>query len=259
MTTTTCSKGAYDAAGRTVRLWLGGTYLANQPTVQNTYAYFDWTTPNGAGRLKQITAGTVNDANSLVDLRYYSGTNTPAYDAFGNLQNIYRYSTSNMLLETQTFAYDHLNRLTSAAATGSASYSEGYTYDANTGNLLSKTGLGTYTYNASRQGTCTTGTNTTIPHAVMTAGANSYTYDCNGNMLSRPGRALTFDAENRLVGVTGTPSASFTYNGDGVRVKSVVGSSTTVFIGEYLEWTGSTATMKSYYYAGGRRIAMRGQ
>jgi RHS repeat-associated protein len=32
---------------------------------------------------------------------------------------------------------------------------------------------------------------------------------------------------------------------------------TTVFIGEYLEWTGSTSTMKLHYYAGGRRIALR--
>ena len=255
-------QAGYDAAGRTVRLWLGGTYLANLPTVQNGYAYFDWSTPNGGGRLKQITAGTVNDANSLLDLRYYSGTDTPAYDALGNLLNIYRYDTSDVLLETQTFGYDLLNRLTSALATGSAGYSESYSYDPGTGSLASKTGVGTYTYHAPRQGTCATGTNATIPHAAQSAGANAYTYDCNGNMLSRPGQALSFDAENRLVEVNRTvkpirTEASFTYDGDGTRVKSVVGTTTTVFIGEYLEWTGSTSTLKLHYYAGGRRIALR--
>jgi len=45
--------------------------------------------------------------------------------------------------------------------------------------------------------------------------------------------------------------AAFTYDGDGQRVKRVVGSVTTVTIGDFFEWTGSTATMKSYYYAGG--------
>ena len=35
------------------------------------------------------------------------------------------------------------------------------------------------------------------------------------------------------------------------------GGTTTVYIGNYFEWTGSTATMKSYYYAGGTRVAMR--
>ncbi|MCU0485876.1 MAG: hypothetical protein MUC85_07150, partial [Anaerolineales bacterium] len=61
---------------------------------------------------------------------------------------------------------------------------------------------------------------------------------------------------NRTLKPTRT-EASFTYDGDGTRVKSVVGTTTTVFIGEYLEWTGSTSTMKLHYYAGGRRIAMR--
>jgi RHS repeat-associated protein len=188
--------------------------------------------------------------------------NTPAYDAFGNLLNIYRYDTSDVLQETQTFGYDLLDRLTSAAATGGAGYSESYSYDASTGSLASKTGVGSYAYHAPRQGTCTAGTNAAIPHAAQTAGANAYTYDCNGNMLTRPGQALTFDAENRLVEVNRTlkptrTEASFTYDGDGTRVKSVVGSTTTVFIGEYLEWTGSTSTMKLHYYAGGRRIALR--
>lgn len=253
-------KGDYDEAGRTTKLWLGGTYLANNPTVQNLYSYFDWETVNGAGRLKGITAGTVNDANSLLDLRYYTvamSNEVPAYDEFGNLHNIYRYNSSDALLETQTFEYDAMDRLTSAGADGTGStYDESYSYDLDTGNLSYKDSVGSYAYNAPRQG-CTLETNSDIPHAVMTAGTDSYTYDCNGNMLSRPDRTLTFDAENRLTAVTGTPAAAFTYNADGARVIGTVGITTTVFIGEYLEWNVETSTMKSYYHAGGRRIAMR--
>jgi hypothetical protein len=32
---------------------------------------------------------------------------------------------------------------------------------------------------------------------------------------------------------------------------------TTVYIGNYFEWTGSTSTMKKYYYSGATRVAMR--
>jgi len=32
---------------------------------------------------------------------------------------------------------------------------------------------------------------------------------------------------------------------------------TTTYIGNYFEWTGSTSTMKKYYYSGATRVAMR--
>jgi RHS repeat-associated protein len=32
---------------------------------------------------------------------------------------------------------------------------------------------------------------------------------------------------------------------------------TTAYVGNHFEWTGSTSTMKKYYYAGGQRVAMR--
>lgn len=54
-------------------------------------------------------------------------------------------------------------------------------------------------------------------------------------------------------------SASFVYDGDGKRVKSVMnmsaGSTTTYFVGGHYEVTGSTIT--KYYYAGSQRIALR--
>ena len=39
-------------------------------------------------------------------------------------------------------------------------------------------------------------------------------------------------------------------------VKATVGT-TTAYVGNYFEWTGSTSTMKKYYYAGATRVAMR--
>jgi hypothetical protein len=47
------------------------------------------------------------------------------------------------------------------------------------------------------------------------------------------------------------------YDGDGKRVKGTVSGVTTTYIGNYFEWSGSTSTMKKYYYSGATRVAMR--
>jgi RHS repeat-associated protein len=67
---------------------------------------------------------------------------------------------------------------------------------------------------------------------------------------------LAYDAESRLTSVSGTVSASFAYNGDGQRVTATIGTAAiTTYIGGYFEWQGGVG--KSYYFAGGQRIAMR--
>ncbi|MDZ7414243.1 MAG: RHS repeat-associated core domain-containing protein, partial [candidate division KSB1 bacterium] len=133
---------------------------------------------------------------------------------------------------------------------------EGYSYSP-IGNLMSKTGVGSYTYGP-QAADCPEGA-LNKPHAVVTAGGNAYCYDQNGNMRRRKLGAttytLSYDAENRLVGVSGGASASFVYDGDGKRVKATVGSTTTVYIGNYYEQTGAGVTR--YYYAGSQRIALR--
>jgi RHS repeat-associated protein len=68
---------------------------------------------------------------------------------------------------------------------------------------------------------------------------------------------LTYDAENRLTAMSGATTASFVYDGDGNRVKGTVSGVTTTYIGTYFEWTGSTSSMKKYYYDGRTRVAMR--
>ena len=52
------------------------------------------------------------------------------------------------------------------------------------------------------------------------------------------------------------PIASFVYDGDGNRVKSVVNGVTTYFVGNHYELT-DTGVVTKYYYAGSQRIAMR--
>ena len=100
-------------------------------------------------------------------------------------------------------------------------------------------------------------------------GSNSFTYNCNGNMSSRTVSGTTYnfsyDGENHLLTVWGGATAAFVYDGDGNRVKATIGSTTTVYIGNYpspllragFEWTGSTSTLIKYFYAGTQRVAMK--
>ncbi len=76
-------------------------------------------------------------------------------------------------------------------------------------------------------------------------------------MVNGAAYLLTYDAESRLVSVSGGVTANFVYDGDGNRVKGTVGGTITTYIANYFEWSGSNSTMKSYYYAGSTRVAMR--
>jgi len=91
-------------------------------------------------------------------------------------------------------------------------------------------------------------------------GSDSYSYDNNGNQVTRnvggSSYTLSYDAENRLTAVSGAATATFVYDGDGNRVRATVGT-TTAYVGNHFEWTGSTSNMKKYYYAGATRVAMR--
>ena len=66
--------------------------------------------------------------------------------------------------------------------------------------------------------------------------------------------ALSYDRENHLTGVSGGVAASFAYDGDGKRVKSVSGAAVTAYIGNYYQWNRAA---KKYYYLGGQRVAMQ--
>jgi RHS repeat-associated protein len=163
--------------------------------------------------------------------------------------------------QTQTFTYDDLDRLYSAQASGGTegAYAQEIYQYSTIGNLTSKAGV-VQTYGVAQAGTCPDGA-LSKAHAVVTVGLNAYCYDQNGNMRRRNiafnSYTLSYDGENRLTGVSGSATATFVYDGDGNRVKGTVNGATTIYIGNYYEWTGSTTTAKKYYYAGSQRIAMR--
>jgi RHS repeat-associated protein/uncharacterized repeat protein (TIGR01451 family) len=223
------SGATYDDPGRLTLLQLNGN------AQQTSYGFYPWNQgANNGGRLQQIRSGPSGAPASLQNL-------THTYDAVGNVMTIVDALAGP---QTQSFEYDELHRLLRGYTTGgsSGSYDERYTYSG-IGNLTSKAGM-TYTYYAPSPVGCATGTDASKPHAVMQAGANTYSYDCNGNMTGRTigGAAYTlgYDYENRLSSISGAGQASYVYDADGQLVKQVVGGQTTLFIGQHFEVTIAT-------------------
>ncbi|GEM_PF-2888588 len=78
-------------------------------------------------------------------------------------------------------------------------------------------------------------------------------------MLTRPNGSIVWDVENRPVSMTVNGlTTTFTYDGDGNRVKQViVGGNTTLYINKYFEKNLTTNTTTRYYYFGGKLVAMK--
>ena len=213
----------YDAAGGTVWSGLGAANLGANPVLVSKATFNPWAVQGG--RLQRLTTGLFADDTSLQDLSY-------TYDNAGNILTIADAKVAGGT-QTQIFTYNSLNRLASAIASGGSGAApanglyalQHYHYNDASGNLSAKGPDGSetgYTYSAVTDPLCPNNSRS-IPHAVSAAGGNTFSYDCNGNMTGRTinGAAytLTYDAVNRLTGVSGSSSAVYVYDGDGNRVK----------------------------------------
>lgn len=152
-------------AGRPVTRTLGTGVL------QTGYTYYGWTQTQQGGRLHTIKTGTNLNTPSLQNLEY-------VYDPVGNILTINDYKAATPpAFQVQTFTYDPLNRLASASAANGngGNYTlESYVYNQNTGQLSTKAGV-TYTYGDANH----------VDAVTATSDGRSYTYDANGNMLTR--------------------------------------------------------------------------
>jgi YD repeat-containing protein len=156
---------------------LGGiTGIAFDNNTTTSYGYWGIDHMDGAnpaksyGKLWEIK--TVKSGSpDLQDVQH-------TWDNNGNLTQRVDVKTS----QAENYTYDALDRL----LTVSGAYTESFTYNV-IGNILTKNGPA-YSYGAK-------------PHAVTSAGANTYTYDDNGNMITGDGRTITWDVENRVKSV----------------------------------------------------------
>ncbi len=175
---------------------------------------------------------------------------TYSFDNAGNVQDLSD-ATVAANAGDQHFVYDDLDRLIQAIGPYGASGANAsltYTYD-EIGNLTLNSQLSAtnYTYPIS-------GASSVRPHAVSTVGANSYTYDANGNMLTGAGRTYTWNPENKpLTILQGGTTTTFVYDGDGGRVKKIAGTTTTRYISTLYECDNTNCSR--FIWVGRTRIA----
>jgi YD repeat-containing protein len=227
----------YDVLDRMTRVF--------DPASGATYA--DQFEHHPSGALEKLRAGTITTTQVYDPNRYWvtSINSSPLdltysqYDAVGNVKQI----TDGRSGYNQSFEYgDHLHRLTMATGPyGTKSYS----YDAH-GNPL--TG---FTY----------GDNPFRPTKVD---EQDLLYDPAGRLTTGPNATYAYTPDHQLetATVAGTIS-TFAYDGDGWRIKKVVGGATSYYMrgvgGELLAertTAGGTTTWRDYIYAGGRQLAV---
>jgi RHS repeat-associated protein len=176
------------------------------------------------GRLASISAGVSNSVQNL----------TFAYDAVGNMQS--RTDGNQQLFET--FLFDALNRLTNNTVHSSAAGLKLQTYEYDvTGNITSRSDLGTYSYGANA------GPNAVTQIALASGGKRNFAYDGTGNLISDqtvdsnglaiPGKAraysyTSFNMPNTMTGGQGT--LKFLYGPDHQRIKQIAPSGTTIYL-----------------------------
>lgn len=176
------------------------------------------------------------------------------WDAVGNLVEATDQLQSGLREE---FEYDALNRMTrSRVYTGTSVLvaDNSQTYNA-IGNILTKTGVGTYTYGAK-------------PHAVSQitgARTESYYYDNNGNQTSSSLRTFTWLSYNMPASMQkGIAVQQYQYGPDRERIRQVdqpLGLVGTIkdssFVGEYeRQDLSGTVQHKHYISAGGELVAI---
>lgn len=196
--------------------------------------------------LSSCTDGSGSQTPFLLDLSYSLGLNV---NDNGNVQGI---TNNKNTARSQNFTYDGLNRVLTAQS-GSA-WGINFTNGIDAwGNLFQ-----TNTISG-------TGTNP-MPVNQGVSGKNEftlmgYTYDTAGNVLSDGGGSYpclgytyTWNAEEQMTCAVG---ASYTYDGDGVRVKKTGGSATATLYWGLVESDTSGNLTSEYIFLGDRRIARR--
>jgi RHS repeat-associated protein len=146
------------------------------------------------------------------------------YDELGNVKE--RIDT--LALTTETFEYDDLSRLTKSTQAGRGSIA--LRYDSG-GNILSKSGVGTYNY--SQQA----GANPVLGSVTGIDGKNlALVYDAAGNLTHRGDETIVFNADGRvsLVSRSSLAYSAFAYNAEGELVQHESRQGTTKFRSVFL-------------------------
>jgi RHS repeat-associated protein len=141
----------------------------------------------------------------------------------GNRRTLLSYSNG----ASTNYQYDLSSRLLNIAHNGSSGPIESlsYVYDA----VGNRTGLTRAGAAATRLPQSVQASYNSVNEQVQFAGVTE-NYDPNGNLISDGTNAYQWDARNRLIGITGSVTASFVYDALGRRISKTFNGVTTQFI-----------------------------
>ena len=223
--TTTAPVAYYTVTAMNARGQVTGATLGNGVVLDRTYQ-----AASGYLNVMKATNGMSQELQKL----------TLTFDELGNLTQRHDQGRSkvtslakNMM---EAFTYDNLNRLKTTRITGEASANVDTTHDAR-GNILSKSGVGTYVYG---------NTSNRLVSVTPSGGtAMTYAYDSNGNLTSGDGRTLSYTSFDKPHTITkGTDqTVQFAYDGERARYKRSVTTG-----------TGTNAVTTTTYYVGNVEI-----
>ena len=186
--------------------WDAHAEIAYSNGITRTYAYDD--------RLRLDRLQSFGGQDAIQDLTY-------GFDARSNITTIVdrrpERTPENDL--SQEYAYDGLYRLTDAVGT----YGQiDYRYDS-IGNMISKTSDAADT--RLNLGPIVYGENGAGPHALTSANGIAYTYDANGNLMTKGDVQYEWDVRNRLVAaIDADTSSTYLYDSENQRVLQTVHS-----------------------------------
>jgi len=227
--------------------------------------YWQANATNALGQISQETLGNGVVTNRVFDTvtgwlsSATSGLNGTAalqnesylYDEIGNVTQ----RQNNNAGLSENFYYDDVYRLEHSSLNGNTNLLMTYYPDGNIKSRSDVAGSAVWTYDATHK------------HAVTQAGssANTYTYDANGNAMSRKGLGITWSSYNHPVIINNSGSGEtvqFAYNQNHERWSAIysggTGVETTYFIGDLLEKVISVGASdyRHYIYAGGTKVAI---
>jgi len=214
---------------------------------KRTYTYDD------QGRLTQL-ANTFN-SNPLATFAYgydvdqQTGQATMLGQRVTVTETLPHQGLVNALMK---FGYDPQYQLSRAEYPSPAPFNgeiHSWSYDAIGNRLTNTVNATTQTYAYLKNGQ-----NPLNGQKLTNDGTNAYTYDFNGNTLSRTGYGFTYDAENRLTSITGNETASYTYDYQGRRTSKTVAGVTTTYIYDGLNLIAETAAGQTSYFLNGAGI-----
>jgi RHS repeat-associated protein len=277
-----------DASGTTSYTYDSRDRVLTKATPEGTLTYTYDGFGNVATLQSSTASGTsltygydaLNRLTNAVDR--FANSTTYGFDAIGNLQTM---RLPNNV--TNTYNYDSLNRLTNLTAKSSSgtvanfayklaiagnrtnlietvngvSRTNAWTYDPLyrlTNEIITATSGGTISYKYDIVGNRTNRTSTVSGITNQTFAFNSNDqptsdlFDANGNTRTNSGNTFTYDVENHLTNATvsGT-NIVIVYDGDGNRVKKIVGTTTNLFLVDDRNLTGYAQVLEEKTVSGG--------